>query len=242
MKFENSYVEENEEFSKDFLEEQMFLPEEEWSEDFKNYVDKKFDQENRDCPVRSPEEEQTFIFNRYLKDFDIKEDDIKDKNIFDLGCGNGEFVKECLEKGIGDGIYGLDYEIEDIDEKYQNHIFQGDFTKRLPKDNLDLILSYGAIGSYSHDGIKLKQILLGSLDSLNEKGEIRICPIQLVPPNSELIGFKEDRDNLEKVLNDIKEKFGISYEFKPTDIRVAGKDKDVWLEEVLIIRKNSIYR
>ncbi|MFZ3054818.1 MAG: methyltransferase domain-containing protein [Minisyncoccales bacterium] len=242
MNFENNYIEENKELSQYFLKEQIFLPKEEWSEDFMNYVDKKFDQENRDCPTRSPEEEQDFIFNRYLKGFDIKEDDIKDKNIFDLGCGDGEFVKECLEKGVSDGVYGLDYEIEDIDERYQNHIFQGDFTKKLPKDNLDIILSYGAIGSYSHDYIKLKQILLGSLDSLNEKGEIRICPVQLVPPNSELVGFKEDRENLEKVLADIKQKFNIFYEFKPIDIRAAGKDKDVWLEEVLIIKKNPISR
>ncbi len=45
----------------------------------------------------------------------------------------------------------------------------------------------------------------------------------------------EKRRNLVEALNNFSSE--IEHEFKPIDIVVSGNDKEVWLEEVLIIKR-----
>ena len=94
-------TEENKPAFKKFLTEQISLPSEEWSEDFKKYVDEKYEKGKREILDRSPEKQRKHDFERYLKGLDLNIEDLKDKKILDLGCGEeGSFVKECLNKKI----------------------------------------------------------------------------------------------------------------------------------------------
>ncbi|MFQ5662160.1 MAG: hypothetical protein ACE5F2_02835 [Candidatus Paceibacteria bacterium] len=45
------------------------------------------------------------------------------------------------------------------------------------------------------------------------------------------------RKKWDKILDDISSKENIEYEFKPIDIRASKHHEDIWLEEVLVIKK-----
>ena len=42
-----------------------------------------------------------------------------------------------------------------------------------------------------------------------------------------------------EILKELSVKEKVEWELNPIDIKVAGKNKDVWLEEVLIIKKKT---
>ena len=58
--------------------------------------------------IFSPEPE--VVFSRYLEDFDLKMEDLKDKAVLDVGSGMvPKFVEYCLENGITNKIYAIDH-------------------------------------------------------------------------------------------------------------------------------------
>jgi SAM-dependent methyltransferase len=225
---------------RDWIKEQALLPAEKWNEDFRNYVELKYEESLEKEEDESREEIMQKTWERYLNGLDFSEKDLKDKRIIDLGCGEGEFVRECLSRGISQEVYGLDLkteeEVKDLEE--QGHFFTGDFEKELPLKNLDYILSVGAVslGIDKETAKGKEQTLRHALDAINKDGQIRIFPINKVGEHSQLEGIKDSEKVLKDILEKIKKDYDIEYELRPIDIRVSGIDKDVWLEQVLIIK------
>jgi SAM-dependent methyltransferase len=188
------------------------------------------------------EEEQNINFERYLKSLDISKEGLKDKRILDLGCGDGEFVKECLDENISKEIYGLDLQInpEKLEERHKKHFLKGDFQKELPIKDLDLIISLGAVKAPFHelDMNNPKTTIDSALKALKENGEIRIFPLRKTHPNNDLKGVEFSEKKWKEILEKIVAE-NIEYKICPIDIKVAGKNKDVWLEQVLIIKKSK---
>lgn len=229
-----------------FLGDQISLPEEEWSDEFKERIKERSMEikEKESLGELSPEEERKATFERYLKGIDLDIEDIKDKKILDLGCGEeAEFIKECLEGGITDEVYGLDANIEEdeIEEDLKEHILKGDFEQELPKKDLDLVISIGALRTPDNesDPVNLKATLENSLRSLKEDGEIRIWPIFKSAPGSDLAGIELSAKKWREILKDLSGENNITYEFRPIDIDVAGTKPDVWVDEALIIKKEK---
>jgi len=224
-----------EESFREFLAEQISLPEKSWSQEFKDYVGKKYQEGKEPIPERSPEKEQHLTFERYLKGLDLKEEDLKNKRILDLGCGEkGEFVRECLKRRLTAEAFGLDLKV-----RPKERFIQGDFEKKIPLGNLDYIISFGGIEAPAsvEDVCDPKKTLENALNSLKQDGEIRIYPLRKAPPESELKGIEFSRKKWQEILEGLSLKGKIEYELRPIDIRVSGKKPDVWLEEILIIKK-----
>ena len=209
---------------------------------FRNYVDKKYiESQEHESEEEDPEEMRQDTWKRYLDGLDLKEEDLKDKRILDLGCDTGDFIISCLDKSITKDVYGLDIELkgEALDEKYKKNFFQGNFNDSLPVKNLDYVVSVGAISLFVNEEVakNMEGTIKSSYTALSEGGEIRIYPMPRVPEDSDLEGAKESREVILKILENIKKELPIEWNFTPIDIKVSGKNKDMWLEEVLTIRK-----
>ncbi len=225
---------------REFLSEQVLLPKKEWGNEFKRYVEEKAAGSKLENYKSTKEEEQELTFKRYLKGLDLDMEKLRNKKILDIGCGeDGEFVKECIDSGITNTIHGFDMRIEPEKlTKYSEHFQKGLMQEDIPIKNMDYVLSAGAM-SLVREKKGIKQVLLKVIDTLNETGELRIWPLGKASQESDLEGIKEARENWVEVLNNLSSEIGIEYEFKPIDIVVSGKNEDVWLEEVLIIRKKN---
>ncbi len=229
---------------KEFLAQQISLPRNEWSEKFRDYVEEKYKKEKEEISEYSPKEQQELIFKRYLKGLGLSEEDLKNKRILDLGCGEqGDFIKECLDKHITQEAYGLDAKIvpELFEGKYKDHFFEGNFESKFPIENFDYIISMGAVEAPSNeiDSRDPEKTLHEALKVLKEQGEIRIYPIRKAPPENKLKGVEFMRKKWMEILKELSVKEKVEWELNPIDIKVAGKNKDVWLEEVLIIKKKT---
>lgn len=224
-----------------FLAEQVSLSPDKWDEKFKDYMEEKYKEAQKEIPERTSEEERELTFRRYLKGLDLTEEELKNKKILDLGCGEeGIFVKECLKRQISQEAYGIDLLInsDTLEEKDKNHFFKDDFEKEFPIKNLDYVLSAGAVEAPFDElnQSEPEKTLLEGIDSIKDTGEIRIFPIRNTYPESEHKGIRFARQKWDEILNELADKKKIEYEIKPIDIRV-GINKDVWLEEVLILKK-----
>jgi hypothetical protein len=226
---------------KKFLLDQISLPNEKWSKEFVDYIEEKRNEASKEeSSEHLPDSELTY--NRYLKGLELDEGDLKNKRILDLGCGEeGEFVKECIDKDLTGEIYGLDLEVnpDTFDENLKEHFFKKKFEDEFPVKNLDYVISVGALESPldESDERKPTEILKYALEGLNDKGEIRIYPIRVAPPESGLEGIEYSRKKWDEIMNELASTENIKYKFKPIDIHVSANNEDVWLEEVLIIKK-----
>jgi SAM-dependent methyltransferase len=179
---------------------------------------------------------------RYLAGLDLSAEQLRDKRILDLGCGEeGEFVKKLIDEGITKEIYGLDSAIkpEDVDENYRENILQGDFEAEFPVKDLDYVISVGAIDpSIEEEDIRDPQkTILSALESLKDGGEIRIFPIRNAASDSGLEGIIESRKKWLEILDSLLSQGSIEYEIKPIQTKESVNKTDKWIEEVLIIRK-----
>lgn len=245
----NTLAEEKTELKK-FILNEIRQPREKWSDEFKAYVEGKKEEARQkeldDSPELSPEENQTKTYNDYLKDLNIEdaENYFKDKDIIDLGCGEGEFVLECLKKGGIKSIKGMDRSMEkDLSEgPNKANFIRGDFTEEFPFEKADIIVSNGGLSTLSLEkdgGKKFEEVLRNSLNILDKNGEIRIAPLHFYHhSNAELSGIENAKNNLPKILDKLTEESLIEYKLEPIDIQVSGKNyNDVWLWQSLTIRK-----
>ena len=245
----------NSEFSKseqesidpDFLQEQIRLPEAQWGEKFRQLIQEKVrenQQESDDGPEESPEMLRERTFKRYTEGLGLDEAKLKGKKILDLGSGEGEFVKSLIEKDITPEAYGIDADLGEavIEDKFKSHILQGNFEEDLPVKNADYVISVGAVSNGiwgGEEAMDIRRIVEKSLASLKEDGEIRIYPIQEAAKATPLEGLQASQQKWNELLAEISETQKVECKIEPRNIKVAGKDNDVILESVLVIRRKK---
>jgi SAM-dependent methyltransferase len=223
----------------DFFREQILLPRESWSAEFQKCIqqkiteDQQFDERWEKMTV---EQKRLVVFDRYLKGLDLSVESIKDKKIIDLGSGDGEFVSECLDQGITKEVYGIDIEDPMAKEKYVENFFRLNFAEPLPVTNADYVFAYGSLSAFQEDN-NLKKNLGNALSSIKSGGELRIYPIHRSSKGSGLIGIEESYQRWNDLLEQVSTEQKIEWKLKPIDMHVAGKNNDVWLEELLVIKK-----
>lgn len=245
-----------------FLQQQFSLTKEQWDDQFRALVQEKSEanqiaiQETEQALERgehekSPESKEPpevlrrQTFERYKNGLGLTEDTLRGKRILDLGSGQGEFVDSLIQENITQEVYGLDANLDEptLKEELKKHLLKGDFSKELPVQNLDYIVSLGAVSNAIWGGEKvqdIESIIKNALAVLTEEGEIRIYPIPEATEGSDLEGIKESRKKWLELLDEISKTEGIAYTLEPRDVRVVGKNNDVILESVLIIKKGRI--
>lgn len=249
-------------FDPHFLQQQFNLPKEQWDEKFHQLIREKSEENQRaiqeakrelagevqetsqETIKESPEIIRERTFKRYMNGLGLDKDSLKEKRLLDLGSGQGEFVEYLIQQDITQEAYGLDANPEELSvkEEMKSHLFQGDFQKELPVKNLDYIVSLGAVSNAVWGGEEVQSvenIVKSSLAALKENGEIRIYPIQEATKDSALNGTKESYKKWIELLQRISESEKMEYSIKPRDIKVIGRDNDIILESVLVIKKIS---
>ena len=241
-----------------FLREQIRLPEEKWSPEFRKLVD----DEARESVLfmerrqrigngeeveveESPDAKYEHTFRRYLEQLGLREEELKGKRIMDLGAGDGEFIKYLVSKGITSEAYGIDINPDEdfLEQGFENHLFKGSSEEDLPVQGLDYIVASRAIWHDWKDrnghAMNVEIVLEKSLSALNEKGEMRIYPIEEdAKRNLDNNGYAaEQQKKWDALLPVIAEKYGMKYEIEPRNIFVNAGNGDVTLQSVLILRK-----
>jgi SAM-dependent methyltransferase len=245
---EESWVtkEKNSKEFRDNLREQFLLPERDWNDKFKEYVEQliqeKIEIESRETDQAWEEKSGERTFSRYLKGLDFKEEDLKGKSILDLGCGeDGEFIQECLKRGIGEKFLGVDSRIDDNIEN-KEHFIKGDYNN-LPfteNDKFDYIFSVGAVGSCGEEE-SFKETLKEAIKFIKDDGELKFYPLLKASPETEenLAGIFESEEKMQEILKTLPREMGLTYEIVPIDIKLTGPNSkpDVLLDQLLTIKK-----
>ncbi len=234
-------MKQNPEVPKIDLEREVALPKSQWSREFRDLIELRTKEKDA-LESEKFESEQIATYNRYLKGLQFSEDDLRDRSILDLGTGDGEFVRECLDREISYSVYGIDSELDEskLEGKYKLHLFGGDFQEKLPVRDLDYVISVGAVSNGIWGGeevVDVEKVLRNSLDALKEDGEIRIYPIQESARETPLSGLEESQKRWGEILEKLSEETGVGISLHPVDIKVTGNENDIILEKVLIIKK-----
>jgi len=238
---------EQESITPNFLQEQVRLPKDQWSEKFQKLIEEKI-QENQRGKTGEAEEFPDILrkrtFKRYTDGLGLDENSLQDKKVLDLGSGEGEFVKSLIEKGITSEAYGIDARLDKvtIEGRFKSHLAGGNFEEDLPVQNVDYIVSVGAVSNGIWGGkevMNIKQIVRKSLASLKEGGEIRIYPIQEAAKATPLKGLQASRQKWDELLAEISEAQNVGYKIEPRNIKVSGKNNDIILESVLVIQRKK---
>lgn len=238
---------EQEKMTPDFLQEQIRLSKDQWSEEFKQLIEEKIkdnQQEQGKEAEESPEVLRERTFKRYVDGLGLDEENLRDKRVLDLGSGEGEFVKSLIEKGVTPEAYGLDAQTDEsvVEDKMKGHLLKGNFEEDLPVQNIDYVVSVGAVSSGIWGGeevMDIRRIIEKSLASLKEGGEIRIYPIQEAAKANPLEGLQASQEKWKELLEEISESQKVECKIEPRNIKVAGNSGDVILESVLIIRRKK---
>ncbi|MFA6096822.1 MAG: class I SAM-dependent methyltransferase [Candidatus Paceibacterota bacterium] len=237
---------------KSYIKAQIQLPRNEWDAAFGNYVEKKrreaVEMLSDDSPEVFNDNACKKRYNIYLKYLCVTGGDryFSGKDVIDLGCGEGEFILECLKRGKVKSAYGLDLEIrkELSDGKYGKNFIKGDYTKKLPFSRADIIVSNGGASTlfFERDGKrKFEKLIRNCIRILSANGEIRIAPINCCYSSKiRLVGIDKSIKKLANVLKKLSGEKLIDHSFEPIDIQVSGWEfRDVFLWQALIIKKRS---
>jgi len=236
---------EQEPITPNFLQEQVHLSKDQWNEKFRQLIEEKIQenqQEETEEAEESPEILRERTFKRYTEGLGLNENSLRDKKVLDIGSGEGEFVKSLIEKGIASEAYGVDAELDEaaVEDKFKGHFVRGNFEEDLPVQNVDYVVSVGAVsnGIWSgEEAMNIRRIVEKSLASLKEDGEIRIYPIQEAAKATPLEGLQASQEKWNKLLAEISETQKVECKIEPMNIKVSGKNNDVILESVLVIRR-----
>ncbi len=238
---------EREVLTPDFLQEQARLPKDQWSEKFRRLIEEKVkenQQEEIEDTEESPEVLHERTFKRYIEGLGLDENSLRDKKVLDLGSGDGEFVKTLIEKRITPEAYGIDADLDEtlIEDKFKSHLRRGNFEEDLPVQDVDYVVSVGAVSNGiwgGEEAMNIRRIVEKSIASLKEDGEIRIYPIQEAAKATPLEGLKQSQQKWNELLLEISEAQRLECKIEPRNIKVTGNSNDIILESVLIIRKKK---
>jgi len=242
---------EQESITPDFLQGQVRLPKDQWSEKFRRLIEEKT-KENQQVQegveeeevVESPEVLRERTFKRYIEGLGLEEKSLQGKKVLDLGSGEGEFIKSLIEKGITPEAYGVDADLDEtaIEDKFKKHLVRGNFEEDLPVQNVDYVVSVGAVSNGVWGGeetMDIRRIVEKSLASLKEDGEIRIYPIQEAAEANPLEGLQASQEKWKELLEEISKTQNVECKIEPRNIKVAGNSNDVILESVLVIHRKK---
>jgi SAM-dependent methyltransferase len=264
MSFENTenIIEENKQnLDPYFLRNQFWLPnKDDWDIKFSELIGEKseknqeqirkaqeeLENEKNNGPRGEEKKSQESIdrsFIQSLHNLGLKKEDLKDKRVLDLGCGDGAFVQELINKNITKKAFGIDLNIDNnlIKEEIKDHFFQEDFQKEFPIKDVDYVLSNGAVSlgiSFEGESMNMDKIIENSISAIKENGEIRIGPIFEAREDSSLEGLKDEKKIWDKFLLRISQKYNLQFKLEPRDIFISGRDNDIALQSILIIKKN----
>jgi len=229
----------------DFLQEQVRLPKDQWNEKFLKLVEEKIrenQKENNENLKELPEILQESTVRRYLEGLGLSEEKLKDKKVLDLGTGDGDFIKYLIEKDITQEAYGIDvaWNENSVEDKLKPHFFRGNFEEDLPIKNADYIISVGAVSNgiwAGEERMDIRRIIEKSLNALKKDGEILIYPIQEAAKATPLEGLQASQQKWDALLKEISNIHKVECKIEPRDIKVSGKNNDIILESVLIIKR-----
>jgi cyclopropane fatty-acyl-phospholipid synthase-like methyltransferase len=238
---------EQEPLSPHFLEEQIRLTEAEWDKRFHQLIEEKIRESERgpvDEPEATPEIVREQTFKRYIEGLGLNVEQLQGRKVLDLGSGEGEFVQYLIERGITREAYGVDAELDEnsVETNLKDHLVRGNFEEDLPIKDVDYVVSVGAVSLGVTGGeeiMNIQQIVKKSLASLKEGGEIRIYPIQEAAKATPAEGLVQSRRKWEELMSVISQEQDVEYKIEPRDVKVSGKDNDIFLNSVLIIRKRK---
>lgn len=228
-----------------FLQEQVRLPKNKWNVKFRQLIEEKIrenQQEQIEEVEESPETLRERTFKRYMEGLGLNEESLRGKRVLDLGFGEGEFVQSLIEKDITLEAYGIDAQRSEgsVEDTFKHHFFQRNFEEDFPVTNVDYVVSVGAVSNGIWGGkevMDIRRIVEKSLASLNEDGEIRIYPIQEAAKATPLEGLQASQKKWDELLTEISETQKAEHTIEPSKIRVTGKNNDIILESVLVIRR-----
>jgi hypothetical protein len=249
----------------EFLAQQARLPRDQWSGEFRKHIDEiiqenirmregKWTKEERS---QSPEAEEEITYRRYLSGLRLDESELRDKVILDLGSGDGEFVKYCIDKGITPNAYGIEGRLADenipmeeatpeqvkVDERHRKNFFAQNYGEELPVHNADYVVSMASVTNMDWDGEEwadVVKVLQNSLVALKKSGEIRLWPIQEAAEATPVEGESETDYKWKEKLDVFARENHIQWELLPTGVIVTGNDNDqIYLNSVLILRKQK---
>lgn len=242
---------EQEPVTSDFLQEQVRLSRDQWNEGFRRMVEEKIKENQqaqegvgREKAGESPEVLRERVFRRYMEGLGLGEEALRGKRVLDLGSGGGEFVKSLIEKGITPEAHGIDAKLDEatVEDRFRKYFTRGSFEENLPVQNVDYVVSVGAVSNGIWGGkevMDIRSIVEKSLDALKEGGEIRIYPIQEAAEATPLEGLRASQEKWKELLAEISETQKVECKIEPRNIKVTGKNNDIILESVLIIRREK---
>ena len=85
--------------------------------------------------------------------------------------------------------------------------------------------------------MNMKKVLKNVVDLMKQGGEARIFPIQVSTKETPLVGLEASYSRWNKLIPEVSRDENIEWEFQPVDINIVGRDNDIILEEVLVLRK-----
>ncbi|OQA37129.1 MAG: Methyltransferase domain protein [Parcubacteria group bacterium ADurb.Bin326] len=168
---------------------------------------------------------------RYINDFELDAEALKDKKILDIGCGDeAQFIEFCLENNI-DGIVGVDLRppvSQELAAKVKGHYVVGQ-VDNLPfkPEQFDMVLMRSVINPDTE--LDVNKVVGEAISSLKVNGKLEIYPIWREKPMFEKI------NNVLKRLNN--EEYSIDWQEK--DALHAG-DQELHKDLLIITRKGIV--
>ena len=186
------------------------------------------------------EKEKEEVYNRYLKDLELSEEDLEGKSILDLGCGEmAPFIQKLMEKDLEVELKGVDIDLDEdhLPEELEGVVEYANFEKEIPEGSYDYVLAYGSI--FAYEGRNPERAIFNAVSNLNEGGEMKIMPLN-EPVEGELGPMEEQWDKMNRVLKSIAEEKDLQLKIEEVDFKVSGKDKnnkDIWIRNSVTLKK-----
>lgn len=148
---------------------------------------------------------EPFHYGQYLRHLGLKESDIRDRTILDIGAGTRVFAGYCYKNGINLEVYSIDPYLKDESYlRYNGHIWDEETRRHVDAHSVvgsyenipfqdksfDLILVHAATPGYHESddpgvGSSIARALKEMCRVMNQGGEIKIYPYFESPTESE---------------------------------------------------------
>lgn len=169
---------------------------------------------------------------RYINDFELDAEALKNKKVLDIGCGDeAQFIEFCLENNIN-GIVGVDLRppvSQELADKVKGHYVVGQVDNLpLTPNQFDVVLMRSVINPDTE--LDVVRVIGEAISSLKVGGKLEIYPVWREKPM-----FEKINDALKELNN---EEYSIDWQEK--DVLQFGDQK--LHKDLLIITRKDIVR